>query len=65
LGGVRRTKADLHEAVALAFAERQYPGDDSIADSDPRYASYERHAISAYQRGKRWPELTLRRLPDD
>jgi hypothetical protein len=48
---MRRSKAELHEAIALAFADREYPGDDRIADSDPRYESYERHAIAAFHRG--------------
>jgi hypothetical protein len=62
---MRRSKAELHEAVALAFAGREYPGDDRIADSDPRYPTYEGHAISAFHRGKRWQEITLRHLCDD
>jgi hypothetical protein len=62
---MRRSKAELHEAVALAFADREYPGDDRIADSDPRYPTYEWHAISAFHRGKRWQEITLRHLLHD
>jgi len=62
---MRRSKAELHEAVAVAFADREYPGDDRIADSDPRYESYEGHAITAFHRGMRWQEITLRRLLDD
>jgi hypothetical protein len=62
---MRRSKAELHETVALAFADREYPGDDRIADSDPRYPTYEGHAISAFHRGKRWWEITLRHLFDD
>jgi hypothetical protein len=42
-----------------------YPGDDRIADSDPRYEAYEGHAISAFHRGKRWDEITLRHLIDE
>jgi hypothetical protein len=57
--------ADLRRLVEQAFAAREYPGDDRIADSDPRYESYEGHAISAFHRGKRWQEITLRHLLDD
>lgn len=62
---MRRSKAELHEAVARAFADREYPGDERIADSDPRYPTYEGHAIAAFHRGKRWQEITLRHLFDD
>jgi hypothetical protein len=51
--------------VERAFAEREYPGDERIADSDPRYPAYEGHAISAFHRGKWWQEITLRQLVDD
>jgi hypothetical protein len=56
--------AALRRLVEQAFA-REYPGDNRIAGSDPRYASYEGHAISAFHREKRWQDLTLRHLLDD
>ena len=56
---------DLRGAVERAFADREYPGDDRIADSDPRYESYEGHAVAAFHRGKDWREITLRHLLDD
>jgi hypothetical protein len=58
-------RADLRHAVENAFADRQYPGDELIADSDPRYPTYEGHAISAFHRGKRWQEITLSHLCED
>jgi hypothetical protein len=62
---VRETPVDLRQAVERAFAARAYPGDDRIADSDPRYESYEGHQISAFHRGKRWQEITLRHVRED
>jgi hypothetical protein len=56
---------ELREAVERAFADRQYPGDGRIADSDPPYESYKGHAISAFHRGKGWQEITLRHLLDE
>ena len=55
----------LRHEIERAFAEREYPGDDRIADSDPRYESYEGHAIAAFHRGKPWHEIALRHLLDD
>jgi hypothetical protein len=44
--------------IEAAFAERPYPGDDRIADSDPRYEDYEGHAVARFHRGKSWQEVT-------
>ena len=55
----------LRDAVQQAFARRKYPGDERIADSDPRYESYEGHAIAAFHQGKDWREITLRHLFDE
>src|SRR5215210_5462243 len=60
--------ADLAAArrlVERAFAERPYPGDERIGESDPRYEDYEGHAVTAFHRGKRWQEITLRHLFDE
>lgn len=57
--------AHFRESIVRAFAERPYPGDENIANSDPRYRNYEGHAITAFHRGKRWQEITLRHLFDD
>ena len=57
--------SELHSSIERAFAERAYPGDDCIADSDARYESYEGHAVTAFHRGKPWKEITLRHLVDD
>jgi hypothetical protein len=61
---MERSRTELEETVQRAFAGREYPGDDRIADSDPRYESYEGHAIAAFHRGKRWQEITLGHLRD-
>jgi hypothetical protein len=55
----------LRRAVEHAFAKREYPGDDRIADSDPRYPAYEGHTVTAFHQGKDWREITLRHLFDD
>jgi hypothetical protein len=55
----------LRASVERAFAQRRYPGDERIADSDPRYASYEGHAVTSFHRGKRWQKITLGHLLDD
>jgi hypothetical protein len=57
--------ASARSRVELAFAERPYPGDERIADSDPRYEDYEGHAVTAFHRGKTWKEITLRHLVDE
>ena len=57
-------RASVRSRVELAFAERPYPGDERIADSDSRYESYEGHAVTAFHRGKTWNEITLRHLVD-
>jgi hypothetical protein len=57
--------ASVRSRVELAFAERPYPGDERIADSDSRYESYEGHAVTAFHRGKTWSKMTLRHLVDD
>jgi hypothetical protein len=59
------TESDLRGAVQRAFADREYSGDERIADSDPRYESYEGHAVAAFHRGKDWCEITLRHLFDN
>lgn len=56
---------ELRQTVERAFAERDYPGDERIADSDSRYRDYEGHAVTAFHRGKRWQEITLRHLRED
>jgi hypothetical protein len=56
---------ELRRTVERAFAERAYPGDDLIADSDSRYPDYEGHAITRFHRGKRWQEITLGHLRED
>ena len=58
-------RESVRTLVEAAFAERPYPGDDRIADSDPRYPSYEGHAVTAFHRGKAWPAITLGHLRDD
>ena len=58
-------RASVRRRVELAFAERPYPGDERIAESDSRYESYEGHAVTAFHRGKTWSEITLRHLVDD
>ena len=58
-------RAVVRSRVELAFAERPYPGDERIAESDSRYESYEGHAVAAFHRGKRWKEITSRRLVED
>jgi hypothetical protein len=52
-------------SVERAFANRTYPGDDRIADSGPRYPSYEGRIVTDFHRGKDWREITLRHLFDD
>jgi hypothetical protein len=59
------TEDAARRRVEEAFAARPYPGDERIADKDPRYSSYEGHAVTAFHRGKRWHEVTLRHLLDD
>jgi hypothetical protein len=59
------TESALRGAVERAFADREYPGDDRIADSDSRYESYEGHAVAAFHRGKDWREITLHHLFDN
>jgi hypothetical protein len=59
------SRVAIRSHVERAFSERPYPGDERIADSDPRYESYEGHPISAFHRGKRWQEITLHHLLDD
>jgi hypothetical protein len=54
--------ASVRSLVESAFAERQYPGDERIGESDPRYPSYEGHAVAAFHRGKTWREITLTHL---
>jgi hypothetical protein len=56
---------DLRRAIESAFAPRPYPGDDRIADSDPRYESYEGHAVTRFHRGKHWREITLGHLREE
>jgi hypothetical protein len=46
-------------------SQRPYPGDERIADSDARYASYEGHAVTSFHRGKSWQTITLSHLLDD
>jgi hypothetical protein len=53
---------ELRHSISAAFAGRPYPGDDRIADSDPRYESYEGHAVTRFHRGKHWREITLQHL---
>ena len=60
-----RDAADVRRQVELAFAERAYPEDDRIADSDPRYDDYEGHAVARFHRGKHWEEITLGHLRED
>jgi hypothetical protein len=57
--------AAVRRRVERAFAARPYPGDDRIADADSHYEDYEGHAVTAFHRGKRWQDLTLRHLLDD
>lgn len=57
--------ADLRRSIVSAFAARPYPGDDRIADSDPRYEDYEGHAVGRFHRGKTWQEITLRHLREE
>jgi uncharacterized protein DUF6714 len=56
---------ELRRSIESAFAGRPYPGDDRIADSDPRYDDYEGHAVAGFHRGKSWREITLRHLLED
>jgi hypothetical protein len=63
--GATPSQETARQLVEAAFASRPYPGDEGIADSDPRYDSYEGHAVTAFHRGKRWQEITLRHLLDD
>jgi hypothetical protein len=56
---------DLRAKLERAFAERKRPEDDRIADSDPRYPSYEGHGVTDFHRGKDWREITRRHLFDD
>lgn len=56
---------ELRRSIESAFAARPYPGDDRIADSDPRYERYEGHGITRFHRGKSWREITLRHLLED
>lgn len=56
---------ELRRLVEAAFAKRPYPGDDRIADSDPRYEDYEGHAVTRFHRGKHWREITLPHLRGD
>jgi hypothetical protein len=55
---------DVRRAIESAFEARPYPGDDRIADSDPRYEDYEGHAVARFHRGKNWQKITLRHLRD-
>ena len=55
----------LRRSIEAAFANRPYPGDDRIADSDPRYDDYEGHAVTRFHHGKSWKEITLRHLRED
>jgi hypothetical protein len=55
----------LRRQVERAFANRPYPGDDQIAESDPRYEDYEGHAVTRFHLGKSWKQITLRTLVDD
>lgn len=68
MGDTGRNLTDLAAArrrVEHAFANRPYPGDELIADADSRYEDYEGHAVTAFHRGKRWQEITLRHLLDE
>ena len=56
---------ELRGRIADAFAYRSYPGDDSIADADPRYHGYEGHAVTRFHRGKHWQEITLPHLREE
>ena len=49
---------ELRDAIVTAFSSRFYPGDDRIALSNPRYADYEGHRVSASFRGRDWREVT-------
>jgi hypothetical protein len=55
----------LRRRITDAFADRPYPGDDRIADSDPRYDDYEGHAVARFHRGKQWREITLTHLREE
>jgi hypothetical protein len=50
---------ELRALVERAFANRPYPGDDRIAESDPRYPDYEGDRVSAFFRGKDWRHVTF------
>lgn len=56
---------ELQRTITDAFGDRPYPGDDRIADSDPRYDDYEGHAVTRFHRGKHWQEITLPHLREE
>ena len=56
---------EVRASIAAAFADRPYPGDDSIAHSDPRYDDYEGHAVTRFHRGKHWRKITLPHLREE
>jgi Family of unknown function (DUF6714) len=57
-------REELREQVARAFSSRPYPGDDDIGEHDERYPDYEGDQLSAFLRGKKWPEVTYESLRD-
>jgi hypothetical protein len=65
VGGHLTDVAVVRRHVERAFADRAYPGDEQIADADPRYADYEGHMVTAFHRGKHWQDISLRHLLDE
>jgi hypothetical protein len=57
--------AQARRCIERAFADRSYPGDERIGETDSRYEDYEGHAVTAFHRRKKWHELTLRHLLDE